>query len=327
MSQQIDHAMVDILMPTYKPDLYLLERAIKSIKSQTFQQWRLYLIENGGSTISDDFISALNDQRIVYKNLESKGKPNALNYALTISGSRHIAYLDDDDIWFPNHLSDVLSALQTQCSNFVFSDAYEVMIDRTGNTFRETGRRNLSRGVITEKTLWYISHINVIHTRDLVVSSGAYDDSRSYFIDWDMLQRMAQIERPYHLKKFTCEHYIYLDSSQKKTNTISSQHLSDPAKSKQMHDDMFRRAFSLLTPDDFVDIAKDTQEKIRLIENLEKTRDGAQLSMEKNQEVAQLKTTIADLEKAVADLKSSYSWRITKPLRSIFDLTRRLASH
>lgn len=317
MSQQINEPIVDILMPTYKPDLYLLERAIKSIKAQSFKQWKLYLVENGGKTISGEFLKSFDDPRINYHNLEVKGKPSALNYALSISNSKYIAYLDDDDIWFPNHLADAVAALQSKNSKFIFTDAYEVFIEKTESGLREIERRNLSRGVITEKTMWYISHINVVHARELILASGLYDVSRAYFIDWDMLQRMAKVEKPYHLSKYTCEHYIYLDNSANKTNTISSQHLHDPNKSKLMHDDMFRRAFSLLTPDDFVDIAKDIQKKIAEIDTLQKDR---KLNSVTSQQA------IAELEQNVKDLKSSYSWKITKPLRLLLDFTKLLTS-
>jgi len=58
---------------------------------------------------------------------------------------------------------------------------------------------------------------------------------------------MARVSRPRHVPVVTCEHYIYMDDDDRKDNTISSVHSVDPAYSRRMHDEMFARAFNLLS--------------------------------------------------------------------------------
>lgn len=299
-------------MPSYKPDLHLLERAIKSIINQSMQQWKLYLIENGGRTIPDEFLKALNDSRINYSNLETKGKPYALNFALKLASSKYIAYLDDDDIWYPNHLQLSLSYLAENKVKFLHTDAYEVTVLRVDNSLSEISRRILNLGILTDKTLVSISHINAIHERELINEAGFYDESRPFFIDWDMLIRMAQLSRPGHMKTVTCEHYIYVDKDNKQQNTITGFHKNDPELSWKMQTEMYKKSLSILTPDDFVEFISDWLRKYWQLENNFKSNSDL------TNELKTAKKELTEKNAIIIELHNSGSWRMTKPLRWLY---------
>jgi hypothetical protein len=135
---------------------------------------------------------------------------------------------------------------------FVHTDAYEVFLRRIGADYREVSRNVLNRGPVSDLLLWYISHINTVHERSLIEAAGPYDEQRQVFIDWDMLLRMAAVSRPRHVPVVTCEHNIYLGNADMKDNTISKVHSVDPEYSRRMHEEMFTRAFSLLSVKDFI---------------------------------------------------------------------------
>jgi len=272
-------------MPTYNPDLGLIKRAITSIINQTYEEWNLYIINDGGQTDLSDVIKEFNDKRINFYAMPHKGKAATLNFALSKSAGKYLAYLDDDDVWYPNHLEVVISYMERNNARFVHTDAHEVFVKRKGDLLKEVSRRNLNRGVVTDKTMWYISHINAVHERSLLDDAGVYDEERKFFIDWDMFQRFAKHTKPHHLKIFTCEHYIYLDRQRNKANIISGIHGSDPELSKKAHQEMFLRSFELLSAEDFVEFIQEWEDKDQTLEMI----------------------------------FSSLSWRITKPIRWIYN--------
>jgi hypothetical protein len=211
-----------------------------------------------------------------------------------------------------------VSAMARAGAKFVHTDSHEIFVSTEDGQLKEISRRSLNKGVITDKTLWYISHINAVHERELLDKSGLYDPKMPFFIDWDMFQRLAKQAKPHHLGIYTCEHYMYLNKEKKESNTISSAHKKDPELSKRMHLEMFKRSFSLLSADDFAEFVRDWQSKTSQLE--EKTK----ALRETEKKLIEKTETVEDMEKRVVALLNSLSWKITAPLRFVFDkLTRK----
>jgi glycosyltransferase involved in cell wall biosynthesis len=237
---------VDILLPTFDPNPTFLRRAIQSVVDQTHDNWSLYVVQDGGDKPLTDIVDDSRDPRVHLLSIPHQGKAAALNHALRHGDARYVAYLDDDDVWYANHLQIAISAMAEARLRFVHTDAYEVFLRGTGDSYREISRNVLNRGAVSNLLLWYVSHINTVHERSLIDEAGPYDENRQVFIDWDMLLRMARLSRPRHVPTITCEHNIYLDDDDKKGNTISKVHSVDPEYSRRMHDEMFARAIDLL---------------------------------------------------------------------------------
>lgn len=252
---------VDIIMPTYNPDPALVRRAIASIVGQTYRDWRLFIVNDGGEADISGMVRGFGDRRIDYYDMPHRGKPAALNFAIGRGAAKYIAYLDDDDIWYPNHLEAAVSCMEQNGARFVHTDAHEISVTREGDVFKEIARGSLNRGIVTDTTLWFVSHINAVHERSLLDDAGIYDEERTFFIDWDMFQRMARHARPHHLKVVTCAHYWYLDGKRAETNIISSIHRKNPELSKKALHEMFRRAYEIVSAEDFADIVEELLEK------------------------------------------------------------------
>jgi glycosyltransferase involved in cell wall biosynthesis len=257
--------LVDIIMPTYNPDLSLIRRAIQSIVNQEFRDWKLFIVKDGGEADLSGILREFNDSRINDYEIPHSGKSVALNYAISKGQAKYVAYLDDDDLWYPNHLQVAISYMVRNNVRFVHTDSDEVTLMRKEKTFDEVERESLNKGVVTDMTLFYISHINVVHERELFNRAGLYDESREFFIDWDMLLRLAMHSKPHHLHVLTCEHYMYKDQDMRTQNIITSVHQRNREVYKKAQDEFFIRAFQMLTPDDFVEIMRDSLCKVKKI--------------------------------------------------------------
>ena len=298
---------VDIIMPTYNTKLHLLERAVKSVIDQRLPSWRLIIVKDGGNVDITNVIDRIKDPRIEIFEITHSGKPTALNFALSKCKAKYIAYLDDDDIWYPNHLQVAVNHMREHCVDFLHTDAYEVTVLRDDHQSTELSRKILNLGVLTNKTLVSISHINAVHTLDIITKAGFYDISREFFIDWDMFIRIAEHCHPQHLAIPTCEHYIYVNNENLQINTITGRHKNDPELSRMMQIDMYKRSFYLLTPDDFAEFVFDWGSKNWQINNLK------EITLK-----AQDDSSAKDAK--INELYNSLSWRITSPLRWLYSL-------
>lgn len=101
-------------MPTYNRGR-LIPRAIESVIKQTYPDWELLIVDDHSTDNTREEVERyINmDKRIKYlKNKGEKGAAGARNFGVLNSKGEYIAFLDSDDEWFPEHLSESVTALE-----------------------------------------------------------------------------------------------------------------------------------------------------------------------------------------------------------------------
>ncbi|GAA6765888.1 glycosyltransferase family 2 protein [Flavobacterium johnsoniae] len=148
--------LVSILTPTYNTEKFI-RATIESVKNQTYQNWEMILVDDG-STDKTTFVIeefSKNDTRIkLFKLPENRGNGFARNAALEKAGGKYIAYLDADDLWFPEKLEKQIQFLKTNNLHFTFS--FYDSIDDEGN---DLNRRVESPDPLTYKQLFYCNYV------------------------------------------------------------------------------------------------------------------------------------------------------------------------
>ena len=121
---------VDILLASYNGEKYIAQQ-IESIQSQTFQDWRLLIHDDG----SDDDTVVIckkyveNDSRILYLSdgITGLGVARHFIYMLKYVTSDFVMFCDQDDIWLPEKIDTMLSNIKQKDQSkaqVVFSNAY-----------------------------------------------------------------------------------------------------------------------------------------------------------------------------------------------------------
>ena len=110
MSFNLTDLKVDIVLPNYNSEAYL-EETIQSVINQTFKNWKLIIIDANSNFATQKILEKYNK----YKNIKIiKLKKNkkagfSRNLALRNSKSEYIAFIDSDDIWEEDKLSQQLN--------------------------------------------------------------------------------------------------------------------------------------------------------------------------------------------------------------------------
>ena len=197
---------ITIILPTYNRRNFL-PSAIKCITAQTFKEWRLLVINDGGEDVSD-IVKEFNDPRIEYIDLPHQGKPAAVNHGLQLVKSKYIAYMDDDDEVFPEHLEKLYHAAEVNNSQFVYSDTYLTVLNEKGEIVSKTIENETD--VTYEDIRFYnrINHKQILHTRELAEKVGFYDERISIGFDYDYIKRLEKLEKPYHVRQVTGDHFL-----------------------------------------------------------------------------------------------------------------------
>lgn len=107
---------VSVVMRT-KDRALLLPRALRSVLGQSFTDWRLYLVNDGGDraaleAVLAPFQEAFGTRLTVIHNAESQGMEAASNAGLQAGAGRYFAIHDDDDGWDAAFLSRTVAFLE-----------------------------------------------------------------------------------------------------------------------------------------------------------------------------------------------------------------------
>lgn len=111
---------VSIIMATYNRAHFILE-TLRSIQSQSFQNWNCLIIDDGGSDNTFEVLKPILNSDPRFKYLQrpekyTKGLPGCRNYGLDIAAGDFILFFDDDDIAHP----ELLAISHSELSNGKF---------------------------------------------------------------------------------------------------------------------------------------------------------------------------------------------------------------
>lgn len=100
-------AEVSVIIALYNKEAYV-ERAIKSVQNQIFNDFELIVIDDGSKDKGPDIVESIDDDRISLFRQENMGVSKARNNGVKKSNTDFIAFLDADDEWTSNHLETLL---------------------------------------------------------------------------------------------------------------------------------------------------------------------------------------------------------------------------
>lgn len=140
-----DKDLVSIVMPSYNTAQYIKE-AIQSVLDQTYTNWELLIVDDCSTDETDEILSSLHDDRIKrYRNKRNSGVAVSRNRALKEAKGRWIAFLDSDDLWYPQKLEKQISFMEKNGYSFTYTNYEE--IDTNGKTMgiKVTGPKRITK--------------------------------------------------------------------------------------------------------------------------------------------------------------------------------------
>lgn len=130
--------LVSIIMPTFNCADFL-GITIESVLNQTYQNWELILVDDCSTDDTKNVIVNYHqkDHRIKYHKLDvNSGAAMARNKAVECAKGKYIAFLDRDDIWFPEKLRRQISFMES--NNYLFTCTSYTKIDEAGKYLNKT---------------------------------------------------------------------------------------------------------------------------------------------------------------------------------------------
>jgi glycosyltransferase involved in cell wall biosynthesis len=203
--------VVSVLISTFNRPQYL-HKALASVLEQSYRSLQVIVVNDGGKDVSH-IINSFDDSRLIFINRkENFGKAFSLNEALTRAEGKYIAYLDDDDLYYSNHIETLVDALEnrTDCQ-VAYSDFYKTYCKVSSDGSRQVLSKvvEVSRDFDRFFMLYFnhVLHVCLMHRRDLLEKTGPYNEQLKVLIDWDMTRRLVFFSDFYHVCEITGEYY------------------------------------------------------------------------------------------------------------------------
>ena len=204
---------VTVLISTYNRPQYL-GLTIKSVIDQEFENWELIVVNDGGPDVRE-IVEGFGDSRIRYfHRTKNRGKASCINLGLRKAKGEYIAYIDDDDIWYPNHLRLLSAALdENPEAGVAYSDLYGVSCikdEATGKRYALDKKIHVTRDFNRDFMFFYnhVLHVSVMHRKEAAFRVGLYDESVKVLIEWSLNRKLCYIYDFIHVPVVTGEYYM-----------------------------------------------------------------------------------------------------------------------
>ena len=123
INEPSDSCTISIIIPAYNAPSEL-QRAIKSVLSQTFQEFEILVVDDGSDEDLEFVCNAFKDPRIRFiKNEVHRNANAARNTGIQEAKGGYLAMLDADDEFLPNHLERRIQKMEEWDCDAIFGSA------------------------------------------------------------------------------------------------------------------------------------------------------------------------------------------------------------
>ena len=199
---------VSVILTTYNgASRGYLSTAIESVLNQSFEDFELFIIDDGSSDhTAEECKQYLGNGKVTYIFQDNKGLAGARNTGIEMSSGEYICFLDDDDLWKPEKLQRQLEFTRNQLSgvdNWGLIFTWLELIDERENVVSYRGHHQegwIYRDLLFENTIDAPS--SVLIRREVFDKIGFFDEYFQCCEDWDMWLRISKEYQIFPVKEY-----------------------------------------------------------------------------------------------------------------------------
>lgn len=193
--------LVSVLVRTMPGRSGKLHEAVASIAAQTYPHVELVVVEDGGAT-AQDYMDQLRDSgrfaNVAYRPLDKGGRCRAGNAALAMAQGKLMCFLDDDDLFYADHLEVLVGEwLREPQLGAVYGLAFQVRTKALSEEpwqYQDIEHSLLYRQPFSRTLLWHHNFMpiqTVLFDRRLYDANGGFDPELDNLEDWNLWVRYS----------------------------------------------------------------------------------------------------------------------------------------
>ncbi len=193
--------LVSVLVRTMPGRAGKLQEAIATVVKQTYRPIELVIAEDGGAT-AQSLVDTLKTNgrfdNVVYLPLPKSGRCIAGNAAMENASGKLMCFLDDDDLFYADHLEVLVAEWVRQpCLGAVYGLAYQVRTEILSHepwVYHDIEHSLIYRQKFSRPLLWHHNYLpiqTVLFQRQLYLDHGGFDPNLDNLEDWNLWVRYS----------------------------------------------------------------------------------------------------------------------------------------
>jgi glycosyltransferase involved in cell wall biosynthesis len=187
---------VSAIIAVYNPDPNFFKQAVLSVLDQIYPVLELVLVNDGGSEHFRDLLP--DDSRLRVFSKQNEGVAATRNFAIRQCRGEYIAFLDQDDYWYPDKLQEQIAMIQVHKEPCMVSSPIHIVNHRgiILDSLSEKCNKVYRFKTLTETVLLNLTEGNFIYSSTplihslVFVKAGGFDPWTQPHDDWDMFLRV-----------------------------------------------------------------------------------------------------------------------------------------
>lgn len=200
IKQPLEKPLVSIIVRTYKKREMLLKQALISILNQTYNNLEVIVVEDGGKTM-EKIVSQMSPYlNIKFFGLDKVERSITGNYGLSQATGKYCIFLDDDDLFFADHIEVLVESL---IKNKKASASYSLAFQVPTKFLDENKKEYIEENISTQQVFYqefdyeilkdhnYFPIQSVLFKKELFLQRGGFDIDLVHLEDWNLWLRYA----------------------------------------------------------------------------------------------------------------------------------------
>ncbi|MFV0417846.1 MAG: glycosyltransferase family 2 protein [Dysgonomonas sp.] len=183
-----------IIIPLYNKELSIVS-TLQSVLSQDYPNFEVIVVDDGSTDRSLEVAKTVSDSRIKIISTENRGVSSARNTGIKNASNEFITFLDADDIWFPDSLSEFKLLIEDfpQASVFCTSHTLNIKdIPSRGKRYYVDNYYKSTAEFFARYSVALLLIGCVAARKDCFDTVGCFDENMTHGEDLDMWKRLAE---------------------------------------------------------------------------------------------------------------------------------------
>lgn len=202
-----------------RPDV--LRETLISLRAQTYPNLEIVVVEDGKDRARQMIKEEFGDLNIIYQATGEKvGRCKTGNLGLSLAHGEYLNFLDDDDVFYADHIETLVMALQNHPD---YAAAYALGFETPIQVFSKEPYRYRLLAYLSTIDIPF-SKVELIHhncfpiqavlfRRKLYEKYGGFDEKLDVLEDWDLWLRYASEEQFVYVPKTTSQYRVHASAA------------------------------------------------------------------------------------------------------------------
>ncbi len=190
------HPLVSVIIPSYNRAEYI-EDTVQSVLDQSYKELEIIFVDDGSNDTTEDILKKyVARNQLTYIRQENQGVSIARNRGIDRAQGEYVAFLDDDDIWYPSKLEKQVEIMM-KYPEFVMVHTDCSIIDSRGRLLRYSANphRQSHNGYVFDEFFRSYRCIpltsSMLVRKDVFRNIGYFDKNLPVAQDYDFCLRLS----------------------------------------------------------------------------------------------------------------------------------------